>query len=221
MVRELEQPGAQPRNPARAALRAEPVPRGSPATSLNARQLGQRGRQTAGCSRLRALWVALLVAESDRRDSASSLGPVAARRSAACAAPKISFARSHLSRMTALPSCAAVPRKPMCRQMLGGASVPPASILLPRLPRAISDICAPCRAHWAHRDEHSDGHLRDTIADRRPGESGTKSRVSSCGLVVRSPFVGLEVSTTKSGLAAGDAGNGTGDDFASIRSITR
>ncbi len=139
----------------------------------------------------------------------------------AYAAPENPFVPSRLWWVTALPSCAAVLRKPMCRQTLGGAAVPPASILLPRLPPAISGICAPCRAHCAHGDERSDGHLCDTVADRRTGESGTKSRAPNCGCVVRSAFAGLDVSTTKSGLAAGAAGNGTGDDFASIRSIAR
>ncbi len=163
----------------------------------------------------------LLAAETDHRDSPSSLGPVAAARSEAYAAPEISLARSYLSRRTALPSCAAVPRKPMCRQRLGGASVPSASILLPRLPAALSGVHAPSRADLPHHGEHSGAHLRDTIADRRTGDCGTKSCVSSCRLVVRSPCVGLEVSTMKSGLVAGAAGNRTGDDFALIRLIAR
>ena len=221
MAQQLERPSAQPHNLARAVPRAEPVPRGSPATSLNARQRGQGGRQIAGCSRLRALWVALLVAESDHRDSASSLGPVAARRSAAYAAPESSFAHSHLPRMTALPSRAAVPRKPMCRQTLGGAAVPRPSILLPTLPAAFSDFSALSHSQRAHRDEHCRDHWPDDIAGCRSRDSGTKSLVSSCGSDDRSRFDCLVASSTKSALAAGATGDDTEAERASTRMATR
>lgn len=66
-----------------------------------------------------------------RRDRASSLTPLASERSGANAAPENLFTHHGLGRVGALPSCATVPHKPMCRQTLADVTVPRPSILPP------------------------------------------------------------------------------------------
>ena len=125
----------------------------------------------------------------------------------AYAAPESPFAHSHLRGVTALPSCAAVPRKPMCRQGLGGASVPPASILLPTLPPLSSDSRSDRHAWRPHRDGAIDRLDGGNFTVLRPCESGTKSRVSSLSTGDLFAVDRAAASTTKSALAAGESGD--------------
>jgi len=68
--------------------------------------------------------------------------PGVSSRTRAKTAPESPLIHWGLRRVMALPSRAVVPRKPMCRQTLGGSSVPPPSILLPILPPLSTDSCA-------------------------------------------------------------------------------
>ena len=79
--------------------------------------------------------------------------PGVSHRIRAKAAPESTLIRLSFRRMTALPSRAAVPRKPLCRQRLGGAPVPPPSILLPIHSRLSCDSCANRHPSQPPRDD--------------------------------------------------------------------
>lgn len=159
-----------------------------------------------------------------RRDFASSLVSLASERSLANTAPENRFIHLDLWRVAALPCRAAVLRKPMCRQALGGAAVPPASILL--LPAALSEIPkfrnVATSLRRAYRDGQSESHLPDRYRcwPSVAREQHQGSRVGP-GLVVGSAFIDLKACTTTTERAAGGASDETGDEAASILSMVR